>query len=83
MTAREFKLLNLLHSIGTIVEISPIMVKLHTPNKEGTIEIDIEEVQKFDLYSQVKRGIRENLYQLEDNRSHEVIQFKEEIEKLL
>lgn len=83
MTAREFRLLSLLHSIGATVEISPIMVKIHSPNNEGTIEIEIEEVAHFDPYSKVKKGIRENLYQLEDNRSHEVVQFVADIENLL
>ena len=83
MTAREFRLLNLLHSIGATVEISPIMVKLHSPNNEGTVEIEIEEVAHFDLYGQIKKGIRENIYQLEDNRCRGVIQFKADLENLL
>lgn len=83
MTAREFRLLSLLHTAGVTLEISPVLVTLHSPNREGQIEIEIEEAAHFDLYSKVKKGIRDNLYQIEDSRNREVQQFKADIENLL
>lgn len=83
MTTREFRALSFLSSMGCLFEINEIQITLYSQNREAVMEIPITPVEKFDLYSVLKRGIRENLYQVEDSRSKEVQEFKENIEHLL
>ena len=85
MTTREFEAIEKITEIGGTIKLTSdyIYIGFDGNRKEVELEIPILQRVHFDLYSAIKKGLRENIYQW-DNESHEdILDFKEQLENLL
>lgn len=85
MTIREFEAIEKITEIGGTIKLSSdyIYIGYDGKRKEVELEIPISQRVHFDLYSAIKKGIRDNIYQLDNETHADILEFKEQLENLL
>lgn len=85
MTTREFEAIEKINEIGGTIRLSTdyIHISYDGDRKEVEIEIPIDKRTHFDLYAAIKKGIRDNIYQLDNENHADILEFKEQLENLL